>query len=134
MQQTIQCYRCGAQNYVGQPACQSCGYQFYNNCPRCNAVVDPQFINCLYCGSLLPGAQPQSEPSLHILTLDSQNKEPVGFNVSNSPLILLPAITTMGAYLRSLSKIRTISSNCERILKQKLIRNGRLQERMCVLL
>jgi hypothetical protein len=96
MQQTFQCYRCSAQNYVGQPACQSCGYQFYYNCPRCNVVVDPQFINCLNCGTLLPWAQSQSEPSLHMLTLDSQNKEPVGFNVSNSALILLPAITTNG--------------------------------------
>lgn len=54
MQQTIQCSRCGAQNYVGQLACWNCGQQIQYNCPNCRALVNPTYANCPYCQFQLP--------------------------------------------------------------------------------
>jgi hypothetical protein len=39
MQQMFQCYRCGSQNYMGQPYCWNCQSPFQYNCPDCNATV-----------------------------------------------------------------------------------------------
>jgi len=49
MQQTFQCYRCGAQNYWGQPYCWNCQAQLQHNCPNCHALVEPTLVNCPYC-------------------------------------------------------------------------------------
>jgi len=63
MQQTFQCYRCGAQNYMGQPFCWNCQSPFQWNCPTCKAPVQNTMANCPYCHVLLPWpAQQQNEP------------------------------------------------------------------------
>lgn len=54
MQQTFKCYRCGAQNYVGQPVCWHCQSPFQYNCPNCKAPVEGTLANCPYCRSQLP--------------------------------------------------------------------------------
>jgi hypothetical protein len=53
MQQTFQCYKCGAQNNMGQPHCWNCQAQFQYNCPNCHAPVQGTMVNCPYCGVLL---------------------------------------------------------------------------------
>ena len=64
MQQTFQCYRCGAQNYVGQPYCWNCQSPFQWNCPNCRAPVKNTMASCPYCHILLswPSNQKQ-QPS-----------------------------------------------------------------------
>ena len=54
MQQTFQCYRCGAQNYASQPNCWNCHAQFHFNCPICHALVQYTLANCPYCKFPLP--------------------------------------------------------------------------------
>ena len=61
MQQTFQCYRCGAQNYIGQPFCWNCQSQFQWNCPNCKAPVQNTMINCPYCHILLPWPSNQND-------------------------------------------------------------------------
>jgi hypothetical protein len=53
MEQTFQCYKCGAQNNMGQPHCWNCQAQFQYNCPNCRAPVQGTMVNCPYCGVLL---------------------------------------------------------------------------------
>ena len=53
MQQTFQCYGCGAQNYVGQPYCWKCQAQFQYNCPYCNNPVLCGAPICGYCNGTL---------------------------------------------------------------------------------
>ena len=54
MQLTFQCYRCGAQNYIGQTVCWNCGQEIQYNCPNCRALVNPTYGNCPYCHFQLP--------------------------------------------------------------------------------
>jgi len=54
MQQTFQCYSCGAQNYMGQPYCWNCQSHFQYNCPYCKAPVECTAANCPYCRLPLP--------------------------------------------------------------------------------
>ena len=54
MQQTFQCYRCGAQNHVGQSFCWNCQLKFQYNCPNCQSPVEGTMVNCPYCHMLLP--------------------------------------------------------------------------------
>ena len=55
MQQPFQCYRCGSQNYVGQPYCWNCRSQFQWNCPNCRATVIKQGKRGLRIGALIVG-------------------------------------------------------------------------------
>jgi len=97
MQQTFQCYKCGAQNYMGQPSCWNCQAQFQYNCPTCGAIADTQFINCTKCGAVFPWPTKQlEEPSLHILTLDPRDKRIVGSSIKGHSTVFLPAMTTNG--------------------------------------
>ncbi len=59
MQQTFHCYRCGAQNHIGQPYCWNCQSPFQWNCPNCKAPVQNTMHTCPYCGVLLNWPQPQ---------------------------------------------------------------------------
>jgi len=107
MQQTFQCYRCGAQNYVGQPACWNCQSPFQWNCPNCKAPVQNTMLSCPNCHALLPW-QPQQQTgygqqlqqrgahSLHILSLDMQNKRLLGLADSGSSETSLVAVTSDG--------------------------------------
>lgn len=61
MQQVFQCYRCGAQNYVGQPACWNCQSPFQWNCPNCKAQVQNAMASCPTCHVLLPWPKHQNE-------------------------------------------------------------------------
>ena len=54
MRQIFQCYRCGAQNYIGQPCCWNCYSPFQWNCPNCRAPVQNTMANCPYCRVILP--------------------------------------------------------------------------------
>lgn len=64
MQQTFRCYKCGTQNYIGQPHCWSCQAQFQYNCPNCQAPVEGTMANCPYCRTLLPWTtQQQTMPT-----------------------------------------------------------------------
>jgi len=54
MQQIFQCYRCGAQNYLGQAFCWNCNERFQYYCPWCNALADPTLPNCPNCRATLP--------------------------------------------------------------------------------
>jgi len=54
MQQMFQCYRCAAQNYVGQSYCWNCQTPFQWNCPNCQAPVQNTMMSCPYCHVLLP--------------------------------------------------------------------------------
>jgi hypothetical protein len=49
MQQTVQCYRCGVQNNIGQQCCWNCQVKLPYNCPRCGSPIEPTYINCLNC-------------------------------------------------------------------------------------
>ena len=64
MQQVFQCYRCGAQNYMGQAYCWNCNEKFQYYCPWCNALVDATLMNCPNCRATLPWnpQQPASYP------------------------------------------------------------------------
>lgn len=62
MQQFIQCYRCGAQNYMGQRACWHCQSKIQYNCTSCRAPIESTMANCPYCNMKLNfqlPAQPQ---------------------------------------------------------------------------
>lgn len=59
MQQAFQCYRCNAQNYVGQPYCWNCQSPFQWNCPNCKAPVHNTMASCPYCHVLLPWSSQQ---------------------------------------------------------------------------
>ena len=53
MQQTFNCYRCGAQNYIGQPICWNCQSQFQYNCQYCRNPVTYGAPTCGYCNRTL---------------------------------------------------------------------------------
>lgn len=63
MQQIFQCYRCGAQNYIGQPSCWNCYSPFQWNCPNCRAPVQNTMLNCPYCRLILPW--PTQQQNVH---------------------------------------------------------------------
>lgn len=50
MAQTIECYKCGAQNEFGQRFCTECGEKFSYRCPQCNAVIEQGNKSCGSCG------------------------------------------------------------------------------------
>jgi hypothetical protein len=62
MQQTFQCYRCGAQNVIGQPFCWNCQSPFQWNCPNCRALVQNRMASCSYCHTELPWPVFQTAP------------------------------------------------------------------------
>lgn len=66
MQQTFQCYRCSAQNYVGQPHCWNCHLKFQYNCPNCQAPVEGMTVNCPYCRIVLPWPTQQQKVPLTV--------------------------------------------------------------------
>jgi len=49
LQQAFPCFKCGAQNYIGQTNCWNCQSKFQYNCPNCRAIVEPTMLNCPYC-------------------------------------------------------------------------------------
>ena len=53
MQQTFQCYSCGAQNNIGQPYCWNCRVRFPIYCPNCQSIVEPTMLNCPNCRAIL---------------------------------------------------------------------------------
>ena len=59
MQQTFQCFRCGAVNWVGEGNCANCGQLFQYTCPRCGVSVNNTIAYCTYCqfALLWPGRQ-----------------------------------------------------------------------------
>lgn len=66
MQQTFQCYRCGAYNYIGQAFCWNCQAQLQHSCPNCHAIVEPTLVNCPYCRHQLSWQTNQlSQPAYH---------------------------------------------------------------------
>lgn len=88
MQQTFQCYKCGAQNNMGQPHCWNCQAQFQYNCPNCHAPVQGTMVNCPYCGVLLswPTQQqtvPIQTPQKHIDDQDTAVKHEVKRETKN---------------------------------------------------
>ncbi len=50
MTQTIECYKCGAQNEFGQRFCTVCGEKFFYRCPQCNEVIEHGSKSCTSCG------------------------------------------------------------------------------------
>lgn len=90
MQQLFQCYRCGAQNYIGQVYCWNCHEKFQYNCPWCNAVVEATFVNCPNCRAVLPwpaqqitGYQP-SQPQPASPWQTQQTQQTAGYQLSQS--------------------------------------------------
>ena len=78
MQQTFQCNRCGAQNYVGQPHCWNCQAPFQYNCPHCRSLVETTMANCPYCNLKLNfhiQTQPQYTMPLSTMTPENQPKK-----------------------------------------------------------
>jgi hypothetical protein len=73
MQQTFQCYRCGAQNYIGQPYCWNCQSPFQYNCPSCNSVVNSSFMFCPKCSVSINW--PTRPPTVPIHNHQQQNDE-----------------------------------------------------------
>jgi len=60
MQQLFQCYRCGAQNYIGQAYCWNCHEKFQYYCPWCNSPVEVTYTHCSNCRAPLPWPAQQS--------------------------------------------------------------------------
>ena len=89
MQQTFQCLKCGAQNYVGQPVCWNCQSQFQYNCPNCKVAVQNTMGSCPNCHialtwSLNQSKQPQNQPQ-------QQYSQLFGFKQRGQPLLLFLA-------------------------------------------
>ena len=53
MPQTLQCYKCGAQNILGMRFCTTCGTRFFYKCPQCGANIEPGFGYCSGCSARL---------------------------------------------------------------------------------
>lgn len=73
MQQTFQCYKCGAQNNKGQPYCWNCQSPFQYNCPSCRAIVNSSFSVCPNCGLSLNW--PSRQPTVPIHNPQQQDDE-----------------------------------------------------------
>ena len=63
MTQTIECYKCGAQNEFGQRFCTVCGEKFSYRCPQCNAVIEQGSKACTSCGVKLDWGIEKTETS-----------------------------------------------------------------------
>jgi hypothetical protein len=103
MQQTFQCYRCGAQNYVGQPMCWNCRSLFQWNCPNCRAPVQNTMAYCPNCSNAITFGgvtnlslhiDEQEGPSMHIIPLEPRSRTPVILYVQDQ--LQLPAIAKNG--------------------------------------
>jgi uncharacterized membrane protein YvbJ len=53
MPQTLQCYKCGAQNILGMRFCTNCGERFLYKCPQCGTNIEPGFGYCSGCSARL---------------------------------------------------------------------------------
>ncbi len=53
MPQTLQCYKCGAQNVLGIRFCTFCGEKFIYRCPLCSTNIDPGSEYCSHCTAKL---------------------------------------------------------------------------------
>lgn len=119
MQQTFQCYRCGAQNFQGQAFCWNCNVRFQYYCPWCNALVDATLWNCPNCRATLPWPSQQKTyypPPGH----DSNYPQsPVGYPYGEEKdkpakkapwiialvcLVLITVVTLMAVYLPGIFK------------------------------
>ena len=49
----VRCYRCGAQNLLGESRCTGCGQLLLYTCPKCGSSVNSTFIDCPYCHLIL---------------------------------------------------------------------------------
>ena len=78
MQQTFQCFKCGAQNYVGQPFCWNCQSPFQWNCPNCKASVQNTMVSCPNCHVLLPWPTQQQATQQYQQQLNHQQQAPSG--------------------------------------------------------
>ena len=66
MPQTLQCYKCGAQNVLGVRFCTVCGERFVYKCPQCSTTIDPGSEYCSHCAAKLDwgiGATQQTDIS-----------------------------------------------------------------------
>lgn len=86
MQQTFQCFKCGAQNYVGQPFCWNCQQKFQYNCPFCGVPVDSTLIGCPNCRPRLPWPTQQSR------SYPSYDKEGTWQKSSNKTILVAIAV------------------------------------------
>jgi predicted RNA-binding Zn-ribbon protein involved in translation (DUF1610 family) len=53
MQNTFRCYRCGAENLIGEGHCAGCGQLLPYTCPQCRYPVNNALTNCPYCYTAL---------------------------------------------------------------------------------
>ena len=114
MQQTFQCYRCDAQNYVGQPACWNCQSTFQWNCPNCKASVQNTMASCPYCHVVLPwttqqptqyipyGPSYQQQQNIKSFNDHDENKKDLNFfqrHLNWTYLLWISAIYICGALI-----------------------------------
>ena len=130
MQQTFQCYRCGAQNYVGQPYCWNCQSPFQWNCSRCGFAISNVYQNCPNCGTPTPWRQPlsvQQQPNYQYqkYTKNSDIQNP---SIKTSKwLSIIIGIIVVGAmlaiYLNSLG-VSTSHSEYLQITNDQLVKSN----------
>ncbi len=60
MDQTITCYKCGAQNEFGQRYCVVCGEKFLYRCPQCNSEIEHGNKSCSGCGVKFDWGEPKA--------------------------------------------------------------------------
>ena len=73
MQDTFRCYRCGAQNFIGESHCVGCGQLLPYTCPKCGTRVNSTFINCPHCHLVLHWPNRQQTETRYSYPSDSQN-------------------------------------------------------------
>lgn len=73
MQDTFRCYRCGAQNFIGEGHCVACGQLLSYTCPKCGTRVDNTFINCPCCRLVLHWPNQQQTEIKYRYISNSQN-------------------------------------------------------------
>ena len=70
MPQTLQCYKCGAQNMLGVRFCTICGEKFVYRCPQCGANIDPDSEYCSHCAARLDWGTRAEQPANSSLEQD----------------------------------------------------------------
>jgi len=64
MPQTLQCYKCGAQNILGIRFCTTCGAGFFYKCPQCGTNIEPGFEYCSGCSAQLIWGTKTEKPTV----------------------------------------------------------------------
>jgi len=126
MQSQFKCFKCGANNYLGQKHCWQCRQPFQNRCPKCGTWNDFIHQTCIKCYTQLPTSnqfhqnmhQPYSQ-SYHTNDIHQLNKleHSQASNLSRTRLLILISIlfivaVTLGMVLwylnNELSNTRTL--------------------------